>query len=146
MKNNNFIKRVCMSIVIALCVFCSNAFVLNAEDNQNNISSVQPREILTGSYTKNIYADSNTKSVTVKIYYTYRYESSNSSKKYITGIQYGTITSYSGWKSVSGLNVSTNSVNYSNNNQTASFTVSYYGGMGDGNTSYMSSTVVISLI
>lgn len=146
MKNNKIIKRLVLVLTTTISViFTPVSTFVHAEEMNSPVKSVQPREMLTGSYTTDVTADSGSKVITIKIYYTYRYESSNSSGRYITGIQRGTILSCSGWKSASGLSVSTNSVVYSNNHQRASFSISYYGGMGTGNTSYMTSTVNIFL-
>lgn len=146
MKNNKIIKRLVLVLATTICaIFTPLSTMVHAEEMDSTVKSAQPREMLTGSYTTNVSADSGSKVITIKIYYTYRYESSNSSGRYITGIQSGTILSWSGWKSASGLRVSTNSVIYTNNHQNASFSISYYGGMGSGNTSYMTSTVNIFL-
>lgn len=117
--------------VFVMTMVLSVSFVLipvNASDSGLN-NEITPKEIL--RVTKDLQSVSSTgATVTITITYTYRYEPSNATGRYITGILNGYIKSHTGWYYVNNLNVYTNSVTYSLNNQIAKIPVSYSASMG----------------
>lgn len=112
--------------------------------NENVPSEVEGREILRGSSTKTVTYAGNKAKITV--YYTYRYESSNASGKYITGFTGASISKVSGWYSVGTVTINMNGIIYSRNSQVASVPVTYTAGMGEGNNTTCSATLTVSLL
>ncbi len=103
-----------------------------------------PREILRSSYTTTIRYGAKYKA-RIKLNYTYRYEKSNASGKYITGFTSASITNVSGWYSVGSVSVKTNSISYSQNCQVAVVPITYTASIGAGNNTY-NATIIVSLV
>lgn len=135
-----------MSAFLALMLTFSCALVTRAEDTNNTSTTVttSPREILSvTSDLQSIHPAGGV--VIISIRYTYSYEPSNATGKYITGIQYGTIKSWDGWFYVSNLNVNVLGTTYANNNQIAYIPVSYEAGLGAGTPITVYDTLVLSM-
>lgn len=144
-ENVQILLKILLMILMMVCMPTSN-HIYAEESSSTKKQSLVSKEILTGTYTKQCKLDTGKKWVNITIYYTYRYEASNSSKKYITGIKSGKIGSYKGWQNVTGLQISSNTVYYSKNHQVVTVTVSYNGITNNGNTSHITDTITISLV
>ena len=138
-------KRI-MSAFLALMLTFSCTIVAQAEVTNNPSTSVttSPREILSvTSDLQSIHSSGGV--VIISIRYTYSYEPSNVTGKYITGIQYGTIKSWDGWHYVSNLNVNVLGTTYANNRQIAYIPVSYNAGLGSGTPFTVYDTLILSM-
>lgn len=138
MKN---LTKIFLSIFIAFTLFVLPTPV--KAKSTDGPSKVSTREILSDSAT--FYETYGSNKVKIVVRYTYRFEASNGSKKFITGILGGTITNVSGWTSIGSQKVYANSVSYSDNCQIATIPYSYYGSIGIGNNIYVSGSVKINL-
>lgn len=140
---NKFLK-VALSSFMAFTFFTSGTTPLHASEVIDPVSQITPKEILKGSVTKTVtYAGNKAK---ITLYYTYRFESSNTSKKYITGVTSATISKVSGWYSVGSATINQSGISYSRNHQVATVPVTYTGGHGEGNNTTCSVTLTISLV
>ena len=139
-------NKMLLTAMLCVCTMFGTSIVAHAQSTEEmpNDERNIAREILTGSTTQ-ILTYTSGYSVRVTIRYTWRYEASNSSKKYITGILGGTILVASGWTSISSTYVNVNSVSYERNNQTAYVPISYIGSIGSGPQVYVAQTFIFSL-
>lgn len=139
-------KKIIQLLTTLLLAITLDATPIMAEKSIQSLNATgnSTREILSSSKTF-YHTYTSGYSVKIKINYTYRYESSNSSGKYITGITGGTITKVSGWTSIGSYSINTNSVKYTSNSQYATVEYSYYGSMGAGNNIYDSGAVTLSM-
>ena len=147
-------RFLCIISVLAILASICNVSVLAAdtiEDPTQNVSiglmdsDVTPREIISHTYTKTVALSGHpTHAVTITLSYTTRYEASNSSKAYITGVTSGSASLpwYSTYSKVGSVSIGT--VTYSNNHQTAIVPVTYQVSEGDGWQSH-STHITISL-
>lgn len=94
----------------------------------------QPREILRAKETHNVHVGTRIAAVTIN--YTVRYEASNSSGKYITGVLNGSIENVSGWTDVRNLSIDPYGVIYSKNHQVATVPITYQASIGEGYATY----------
>lgn len=83
-------------------------------------------------------------SIDVKISYTSRDESSNSSGYYITGVSKAEIVGYTGW--YAARNISITDIRYYSNNQFAIVTFTYEASVGTGYATYSSAVTIESAI
>lgn len=139
--------KLTLSLLLSVCFITSittpiQADCIETDSIEESTSEIQTREILKSSATKTVTYGSNKAKIT--LYYTYRYDSTNSSGKYITGVTSASISKVSGWYSVGTVTI--NNISYSRNHQVASVTVTYTGGHGEGNNTTCTATVTISLV
>ncbi len=140
---NKFLQ-VAVSFLMAFTIFTGGSISIHASEVLDPVSEITPKEILKGSVTKTVtYAGNKAK---ITLYYTYRYESTNTSKKYITGVTSASISKVSGWYSVGSATINQSGISYSRNHQVASVPVTYTGGHGEGNNTTCSVTLTISLV
>lgn len=134
------------SLLMINCLFSSAGRVYALENAEQIVSedSILPREIMRGTHTS-IETYAGNYKVRVILNYAYRFEASNVSKKYITGILGGSVVNYSGWISVGSYNIQVNNVTYSENQQVARVPVSYDGSIGSGNNIHVDELVTIDL-
>ena len=143
-------KRLVTILLSALlmmnCVYSSFGRVFALEGAEQTVTAdvASPREILRGTHTS-IETYGAGYQVKVTINYTYRYEASNVSGKYITGILGGDVVEYRLWTSVGNSNIHVNNVTYSENHQVARVPVSYDGSIGSGNNIHVDELVTIDL-
>lgn len=143
-------KRIVTILLSALlmmnCVYSSfgRVFALEGAEQTVTANAVSPREILRGTYS-GIETYAGNYKVRVTLNYTYRFEASNVSRKYFTGILGGKVENYSGWVSIGNCNIQLNNVSYSENQQVAMVPVTYDGSIGAGNTIVVTEIVTIDL-
>ncbi len=143
-------KRLVTILLSALlmmnCVYSSFGRVFALEGAEQTVTAdvASPREILRGTHTS-IETYGAGYQVKVTINYTYRYEASNVSQKYITGILGGNVVKYRLWTSVGDYSIHVNNVTYSENHQVARVPVSYYGSIGSGENIPVDELVTIDL-
>ncbi len=142
MKNK--LLKLTVSCMMAFSIFSNVTIPLHASEGIEPTSEISPREILKSSVTKTVTYNGNKAKIT--LYYTYRFESSNTSKKYITGVTSASISKVSGWYSVGTVTINQNQISYSRNHQVASVPVTYTAGHGEGNNTTCSVTLTISLV
>ncbi len=142
MKNK--LLKLTVSCMMVFSILANVTVPIYASEVIDPVSEITPREILKGSVTKTVtYAGNKAK---ITLYYTYRYESTNTSKKYITGVTSASISKVSGWYSVGSATINQSGISYSRNHQVASVPVTYTGGHGEGNNTTCSVTLTISLV
>lgn len=135
-----------MNTYIALMLTFSYPIAAHAEDANNNSTSdaVSPREILrVTADVQSIHPSGGV--VIILITYTYSYEPTNLTGRYITGVIDGKIKTCYGWHSANNLHVNAVGTTYSNNRQIAYIPVTYSVGTGSGTPIQVSDTLVLSL-
>lgn len=139
--------KIILTSLLFSCFITTFATPLHAEEhflyNTEELNKA-PKEILRSSYTTTITYGAKYKAK-IKLNYTYRYEKSNASGKYITGFTGGSITNVSGWYSVGSVSINTNSISYSQNSQVALVPITYTASIGAGNNAY-NATITVSLV
>lgn len=133
-------KRLLKSLLsLCLCFACSASTFTNvfAEEPVVEVESVC-REMISRSKTIDYTHPTMGGIISVTVYYTTRYDSGNSSGKYITGITSLKASKKSGWYSVSSTCSITN-ISYSANHQTADITFTYKASTGAGYNTYSGS-------
>lgn len=142
MKNK--LLKLTVLCMMTFSIFANVTVPIYASEVIDPVSEITPKEILKSSVTKTVtYAGNKAK---ITLYYTYRYESTNTSKKYITGVTSASISKVSGWYSVGSATINQSGISYSRNHQVASVPVTYTGGHGEGNNTTCSVTLTISLV
>ena len=132
MKKLVRLNKMLLTAMLCVCTMFGTSIVVHAQstDEMPNEEKIDAREILSGTSTQTIKYGAN--AVTVTIRYTWRYESSNYSGKYITGILGGSIRKAYGWTAISNTHIFVNSVSYLQNQQIALIPFSYCGSVGQG--------------
>ncbi|MGM9942443.1 MAG: hypothetical protein ACI32N_10730 [Bulleidia sp.] len=95
-------KRNVMIVAVVAVMFMLLHPVTVYAEYEKNAMNEQTWEILRGTYSAIVTDPGTSYRAKITLTYTYRYEPSNRSGKYITGISDANATNYSGWYSVSG--------------------------------------------
>lgn len=130
-KDMKYKRKTITLTMLAVMLLLFEPVAVHAEYEKNTMRE-QTWDILRGTYSAVVTDPFTSYKAKITLTYTYRYEPSNRSGKYITGILTASASNYYGWYRVSGGTVYQDQITYSANSQIATVPVSYKASTGAG--------------